>query len=341
MFFYHCGECRFALDMKCALLSNKVGENGFELKDDSHGHQYPFIFLKHHKDQLKNFDCSWRHQLLLDSLYFSLDCKLRLHKNCFLKLSTEIDHPCHRLHTLLLQFDASHFICKLCQKEDDGDFFYRCFACKFDIHLECTWLRPIIEDKRHHEHPFTLVCRDDSFICDACGTNGKFVSYICPTCHLLVHKNCTSLPRIIKVTRHDHAVVHKYFLKEKEVEKHVCGICFDEVKAERGSYNCLREDCNYIVHVKCATQDENLYYIIDQEDKLHETNTATGYSIMEVDGSGEAVKIKHFNHEHDLELFEEKIEGDTDRHCDGCMPSISTPFYYCSECNFFLHKTCA
>ncbi|XVF75624.1 hypothetical protein PTKIN_Ptkin13bG0201700 [Pterospermum kingtungense] len=208
--------------------------------------------------------------------------------------------------------------------------------------------RPIIHDKRFHEHPFTLLFKNDSFICNACGTNGKFVSYICPksTCHLQVHKNCTSLPRIIKVTRHDHALVHKYFLNNGAQKKYDCGICFGEVKTEHGIYHCLRENCGYIVHVKCATQDENLYDVIDQNEELDEMNKATDSSItcvIEMNERGEAIKVKHFNHDHNLVLEDKTKEDGDSRQCDGCMLSISTPFYYCSktECNFFLHKSCA
>ncbi|KAK5841300.1 hypothetical protein PVK06_010210 [Gossypium arboreum] len=33
--------------------------------------------------------------------------------------------------------------------------------------------------------------------------------------------------------------------------------------------------------------------------------------------------------------------GGHENSCDGCMLPISDPFYYCSECVFFLHKVCA
>ncbi|XVF75631.1 hypothetical protein PTKIN_Ptkin13bG0202400 [Pterospermum kingtungense] len=349
VFFYRCVDCRFGLDIECSLLSNKVGESMCLLKDDAHGNPHPFFFLPNHKDQLKKFDCSWCHQSLLGSVYFSDDCEVGLHKKCFDELPTEIDHPCHHLHTLFLQSRSGDQFCHVCRKEVHGhNLFYRCFACDFDIHLECMWPRPIIEDKRFHEHQFTLLFRNDSFICNACGTSGKFVSYICPTltCHLQVHKGCTSLPRIIKVTRHDHALGHKYFLKKKvQLEKVVCGICFDEVKTEHGSYCCLRKDCNFIVHVKCATEDEYLYYIVDQdEEELDKTNNSSITCVIEVNEHGEAIKILHFSHEHNLVLEDKIKEDSTDRYCDGCMLSISTstPLYYCSEyCNFFLHKSCA
>jgi hypothetical protein len=51
-----------------------------------------------------------------------------------------------------------------------------------------------------------------------------------------------------------------------------------------------------------------------------------------------AVEIKHFCHEHDLKLNDEQLEND--KKCDGCMWPIYPPFYTCTPCRFFLHKSC-
>ncbi|XP_052488342.1 uncharacterized protein LOC128041855 [Gossypium raimondii] len=62
--------------------------------------------------------------------------------------------------------------------------------------------------------------------------------------------------------------------------------------------------------------------------------------VIELNEAGEATKIQHFSHQHCLVLAD-KMEEEIDRKCDGCMLPISNIFYYCSECPFFLHKTCA
>ncbi|XP_059435587.1 uncharacterized protein LOC132168611 [Corylus avellana] len=51
-----------------------------------------------------------------------------------------------------------------------------------------------------------------------------------------------------------------------------------------------------------------------------------------------AVEIKYFSHEHDLKLIDEQLEND--EKCDGCMWPIYPPFYTCTPCRFFLHKSC-
>ncbi|XP_017984292.1 PREDICTED: uncharacterized protein LOC18586526 [Theobroma cacao] len=103
------------------------------------------------------------------------------------------------------------------------------------------------------------------------------------------------------------------------------------------------QDCSYIVHVTCATEDEDLYYIVDSENQDEPIESSIGCSItcvIEVNECGEATKINHFSHEHYL-ILEDKIEEDDDKHCDGCMLSILDSFYYCLQCDFLFPKTCA
>ncbi|OMO97222.1 Zinc finger, PHD-type [Corchorus olitorius] len=362
VFFYECRyyNCYFCLDINCALyLLNKVGENFYHSKDETH--QLAFIlFENHHKDNKlnKTVSCYWCHEPLADSdstyIYVSAECKFQLHKRCFDKLPTQIDHPCHRIHPLILEFDnKNRRFCKLCQKGDAMHFFYyHCSPCNFDIHLQCIWPRHVIEDKKHYEHPFTLLWRQDSFTCDACGTNGDFASYVCCTCHIYVHEKCVLLPRTIKISRHDHPLSHKYLLNTKQLD---CQVCFDPVKTEFGHYHCLEaaDNCSYVAHVECATGDPSLYDVIDHDENYvgdEDMKDCSSFRVID----GDATKIRHFLHdedEHDLVLLvlddQMKQHEDSHRCCDGCMVSISgssadPPFYYsCLKCDFLLHKGCA
>ena len=56
------------------------------------------------------------------------------------------------------------------------------------------------------------------------------------------------------------------------------------------------------------------------------------------DGTEIATEINHFSHEHDLKLTDE-IPNNTK--CNGCVQYILVPFYSCTQCSFFLHKSCA
>ncbi|TYH67962.1 hypothetical protein ES332_D06G226000v1 [Gossypium tomentosum] len=323
MFFYLCRECYFSIDIKCAQLSSSFKFSQLS-KHDIHQHPLTFIESPMAIDVFKRFSCSWCHEPLTDATYFCSNCpSFIIHKKC-------------------LDDDRNHF-CNLCQKEHSRAF-YGCSLCHFNINLECALLRSIVEDKSRHQHPLTLFWRQDSFICDACGTEGNYISYICSTCCTIVHKKCISLPRIIKFSRHDHCIFHKHFLQTRELTRKYCKICFNEVKLDRGSYSCRRPGCNYVVHVNCVLEDARLYKVIEDEKQCEELEEKSMQSsiirIIEVNEAGEATKIEHFSHQHCLVLAD-KLEEEIDRKCDRCMLPISNIFYYCSECPFFLHKTCA
>ncbi|XP_012448899.2 uncharacterized protein LOC105772121 [Gossypium raimondii] len=340
MFFYQCRWCYFSIDIKCAQLSSfKFSQLS---KHDIHKHPLTFIESPMATDVPKRFNCSWCHEPLIDAIYLCPDCPFILHKKCFdHELPPEIDHLTHRLHPFILNRSDRHYLCNLCQKQHSGPF-YGCSLCHFNINVECAWPRSTIEDKSRHQHPFTLLRTQGSFICDACGTEGNYILYICSTCSLMVHKDCTSLPRIIKFSRHDHCIFHKYFLKC--LTRQYCKICFNEVKLDRRSYSCRKPGCNYVVHVNCVLEDERLYDVIEEEKQWEELYKKSMQSsiirVIEVNKAREATKIQHFSHQHCLVLAD-KMEEEIDRKCDGCTLPISNIFYYCSECPFFLHKTCA
>ncbi|XVF82804.1 hypothetical protein PTKIN_Ptkin16aG0079300 [Pterospermum kingtungense] len=349
MFVYRCLDCQFQIDIICALASFNIIPETYPTFNQ-YPHHHPLIFIETHHDELKRACCSWCQEPLEDSIYICIGCKFYLHKKC-VNLPVEINnHPCHRKHPLTLSFDENYHYCKLCQQNNIG-YFYSCSLCKFDIDIQCVWQNPIIEDKSCHEHPFTLFWRQDSFICNACGVKGNYVSYICSVCHLQVHKNCTTLPHTIKLTRHNHPLLHHYSLQQKQLEKRLCGLCLDEVEIEHGSYCCLQGDCKYIVHVNCVVENYVFYYIIDRLNPDEEPNASSSLlldnstsssitRVIEKNELGEAIKIRHLFHEHDL-ILENKLNENDDIRCDGCMLSISTSFYYCSQCNFLVHKACA
>ncbi|XVF83100.1 hypothetical protein PTKIN_Ptkin16aG0105600 [Pterospermum kingtungense] len=345
MFSYWCStNCGACLDIKCAFLFHNIDGSFHEIKYG--GHQHPLTFFENPNDELKTASCYWCQKPLIGSVYVCLNCRFYLHKKC-VQLPTQLAHPWHRKHSLFIE--DGHFVCKLCER-DDWSLFYRCLPCKFDIDIECVMSKAscptTVEDKSHHEHPFTRLLRDGSFVCDACGTEGNYVSYMCSLCDIMIHKKCISLPCFIKIPRHHHNMIHNYFFQKKELESHACGICLSEVKAEYGSYNCLKQDCNYVVHVNCATEDEDLFRVIDQDEVADEENSKNVESsitdIVEVNAHGGAVKIKHFSHQHCL-MLGGKISGDDDdgKQCDGCVGFIlDSFFYYCRECDFILHKAC-
>ncbi|MFQ6644095.1 hypothetical protein Gotur_017717 [Gossypium turneri] len=222
-----------------------------------------------------------------------------------------------------------------------------------------------IQHPFHWQHPLVLVAKQGNeglkAHCDGCGELLSAPCFSCIHCNYHLHKQCAEAPLDIpNHPLHPKCLDARLFLgqrpsspssiygcalcKEKQLTKQDCKICFKEVRLERGSYSCGKLGCNYVVHVNCVLQYDKLYEVIEDEKQCEELEEKSMQSsiirVIEVNESGEATKIEHLSHQHCLVLAD-KMEEEIDRKCDGCMLPISKIFYYCSECPFFLHKTCA
>ncbi|PPR86854.1 hypothetical protein GOBAR_AA33841 [Gossypium barbadense] len=320
-FVYHCDPCKFDLHINCALLQSSIAPNF-----PTPLHQHPLLFIQDHNEEV-NRDCSGCMKPLSGPIYHCSDCSLS--ENSLTFINNVQSYPL-RLITPTTTWEG---------------FVYSCSFCKIELTLD-DFFSPQTITNENHEHPWTLLSRQRSFVCDFCGTTGDRTPYICAICDLLVHKNCISLPRNILITRHHHVISHSYSLPQQD---ELCRICYKEVDTRYGSYHCNASDCDYIVHVHCATDkavwdgksipegyDERSMEALDES-----INWIT--DVIEEMSFGEitvAVEIKHAYHDHNLRLT---LSGEmnNDGQCDGCMRTISTPFYSCEQCKFFLHKECA
>ncbi|KAL4352541.1 hypothetical protein GQ457_06G024430 [Hibiscus cannabinus] len=214
-----------------------------------------------------------------------------------------------------------------------------------------AWPTTIIEDKSHHDHPFTLWLKpNDPFHCNACGNQGNYVSYVCSTCNIQVHKDCISLPRHIRLNLHPHPISHCFFpyIDQHDSRDWDCKICFEKVNIEHGSYYCSRPGCDFVIHVKCSIEKKELYNVVEvvnlhepeESDPLYEPMSCIIRIIKEIKFGDEvkAGEIEHTSHEHNLILSDEIKDN---KYCNGCVLPILSSFYYCSLCDFFLHKACA
>lgn len=312
-----------------------------ELEHFSHTH--PLTSSEQNQDDGNKIACFGCKELILGPSYNCLQCNFFLHKKC-VELPPQIRHHLHRKHPLILLVATPHqfsgiCICDLCNKTVES-FVYSCSQCKFNLDIKCA-LPPCIATPESDAHLFFRLIRTTLFTCDACGTDGDLSPYVCTTCQVMVHKQCISLPRTIRIAKHGHSIKHTYFLQENELyDCAYCGICSGEVKTDYGVYYC--SDCKYITHVDCAKQhvirDETTIRDKDLEanpDAL--TNASMVKKIMPGE-EVEAIENKQFSHEHDLTISDEVVDN---KRCDGCMLPISAPVYGCAQCDIFLHKKCS
>ncbi|ESQ48907.1 hypothetical protein EUTSA_v10022238mg, partial [Eutrema salsugineum] len=135
------------------------------------------------------------------------------------KLPRKITHPFHLQHPLSLS------LTKL-----DLSKFYRCSICNLCLDLSCSENIPllVITNPKSHHHSLVLYPRPLLTPCDACGlVNVLEPSYACFQCNYMVHQSCMDLPRVIKITRHQHRLCHTPYLLQSTVSP--CRICYKTV----------------------------------------------------------------------------------------------------------------
>ncbi|XP_010538058.1 PREDICTED: uncharacterized protein LOC104812543 [Tarenaya hassleriana] len=277
-----------------------------------------------------------------DDLYcFCDECNRIFHRECA-ESATEIKHPYHPKHRLQLLWNSGrpHKLCYCCRREM-GTSFYHCFACDFSVDTICA-KRPaplVIDHPKCHEHPLALFFpRQVSFSCNACalGNDGCSV-YLCLQCDFIIHRDCISLPRVIKISRHPHRLSHTYDLPPGALS---CGVCHLKMKKDCGGYSCTRDCSTYVAHAKCATRrdvwdGQELEGVPEDADVLRDVEP------YEVIGDG---IICHFGHRHHhLRLHEESRIYDESKFCQACTLPIHRDgrFYSCVQCDCILHERCA
>lgn len=286
--------------------------------------------------------------------YYSCEpCDFYMHKSCA-EVCTKLRHPMHDRHTLDLQktppYENGTCKCKGCNSSWRFAV-YHCSTCKFDLDIKCALL-PLTIEFQIHKDPLSLFQKSITFICDACGKEGKGMPYLCVSCSFHVHPDCISFPSSVKLIRHDHPLILTFSLRDDQSKYQFCRLCVRKVDTNYGFYYC--KYCNFAAHLICAMDkkgwDETFWQgnkdleliAKDRDPELDEFTVDTStYVVKEtklgVDNIKMETKIKHESHEHDLMHTDKLEKGEI---CDGCISSIVPPFYSCAECSFFLHKCC-
>ncbi|XWS43265.1 hypothetical protein CRYUN_Cryun16bG0088100 [Craigia yunnanensis] len=161
--------------IKCALLPQVSAGDFSKLQHSSHVHS--LIFTPKKKSIVKLYPCAACKERTPGPIYSCADCEFYIHKKCA-ELPPKITHTSHRKHTLVLLTNATPHqemcSCHLCKNNIKG-FIYHCSLCEFDLKIKHIFSSQI--EIGSHEHPFNLVSKPVSFICDACGTGGDCIPY--------------------------------------------------------------------------------------------------------------------------------------------------------------------
>ncbi|ESQ39819.1 hypothetical protein EUTSA_v10000829mg [Eutrema salsugineum] len=280
-----------------------------------------------------------------DDLYYSCTtCDVEFHKDCYSE-PKKLTHPYHLQHPLDLIDSKNHeadqtYKCTWCGSNHTR-WYYHCSICSFCLDASCSYKYPslTITNPQSHHHPLSFFPRPLLVPCDACGLiNQSDPSYACFQCSYIVHESCINLPRVIKITRHQHRLSHTPYLSP--TIRSSCRVCHKNVDNKYGQYSCNHETCSYVAHSKCATHKEvwdgrELEW--EPEEPEDPENTAP-FKKIGVD------LIKHICHEHALRLnkYYKNVGDAQDKLCQACvLPIDSRDFYDCIECDFSLHEVCA
>ncbi|PPR80227.1 hypothetical protein GOBAR_AA40485 [Gossypium barbadense] len=344
-------------------------------------HHHPLVFIQYHSVASKAALCLGCEKPVEGWSYGCNQCEFYLHNECAeLELAPQIQHPFHPKHPLTLlpksPYGDTNW-CDLCGKRFQG-FAYNCNDCGFDLHINCALLQSSIAanfPKSLHPHPFFFIQNHNNevhFDCSGCQKPISGPFYHCSDCTYTkvfnLHKECAELPLEINHPcdrKHPNTLLPQppthpqkcscsmcriQWKGQNQVEDGMCRVCYLEVDTSYGSYRCSTSDCNYIAHARCATDkaiwdgtimlegyDERSEVVVDEPWNLI-TDVVEQIRIGELMVASE---IKHSHHDHNLRLTFSGKTKDDDSQCDGCTGPISTPFYSCEQCKFFLHKDCA
>ncbi|XP_006286636.2 uncharacterized protein LOC17883248 [Capsella rubella] len=319
---YHCFMCKtFSSHLPCAIEAPRL------TIEHPQRHKHPLVFFPISGNPTNLCEVC-KENIVVESAYRCFKCKVVLHVEC--ENLPEVNHPCHPKHSLKIYISGTlDYIdnsCLLCGFKFES-VLYHCSICNFSVCLGCTSIPPPVNVERikTHEHKLTLMARQISFTCNACGMQGDRSPYFCFHCGFMVHRSCIGLPRVISINRHDHRIYHTENQKFS-FEDSVCKVCLQSINRFYGAYSCL-VCINYVVHSKCATRND-IWDGIELEGVPEETE-----DIMSFKEVGDNM-INHFSHRrHNLKLSKDltTLGGIVSIRCEACMRKTSSEKHHMSH----------
>ncbi|PPR89476.1 hypothetical protein GOBAR_AA31215 [Gossypium barbadense] len=284
-------------------------------ESQNYGHQHPLLLLLN-EDQPIVANCSWCGEKVSTPCFScAQDCGFYLHKVCA-EAPLELNHPFHPHHPLLLMQKAPYSlgIAENNLKElehvalqhpltstENGDYVAMCFGCweplanythfspdcGFNLHEKCAKLPLKLNFMYHPQHPLVLQFNNARLRCKICkATIRRGFAYGCTYCELVFHIECLSPPLDLAVEDKSHQHTFTRLLRRVPYICDACGI-----EGIYVAYTCST----------CSIMDKGSYSIVSLENEDEMPNESS-IIVIERKDAGEATKIKHFKHMHNLML---------------------------------------
>lgn len=113
-------------------------------------------------------------------------------------------------------------------------------------------LVPNVTQNHCEFHKFTVLKKHIKSFCNACGQSGK-IFYLCSICDLVVHKECTWLPRQVKIPLHQYRLELTWSFEDiYPKNQHFCDLRFKNLDGIKFTVYYCHECCSFVAHNTCA-----------------------------------------------------------------------------------------
>ncbi|XP_018447426.2 uncharacterized protein LOC108818960 [Raphanus sativus] len=284
--FYYCSACDYAINVSC------VEKPLILARDFPKWHEHTLALFP----TQASFPCSicaLTHSAC--PFYVCPPCDFVIHQKCIslprvIRISR---HPHHRIFFTPSFTQEGHLSCGVCRRKMENDYGgYSCVkdGCSYAAHSRCAtqsnvWdgidLDGVPEEIEEEVEPFVRISDgvirhfshdrhllrldenkekvyDETKLCQACVTPIYFGNfYSCVQCEFVLHETCANLSRKIYHPIHPHQLV---LVPVGGYDHITCSACDRLIPAACFSYECGKEECNFHLHVQCATTSEPLVH---------------------------------------------------------------------------------
>ncbi|KAJ4823417.1 hypothetical protein Tsubulata_025581, partial [Turnera subulata] len=321
-FFFHCENCDFKLDVRCALSNETQPEAA---GDDQ---QKKPTTIKHFADHhsLKLFNCRWEdrycpicEEWIIGPAYGCFECGTYLHISCA-EFPPEIKHPYHPQHPLRAcatnDDERLSAECKVC-REFVGGAGYLCRPCGFALDMPCALETLLSVPLKHQCHEHNLYCIAGSEYKEGMENNDQ------------EEEDSDTESSYYGTEDEEEDIENDEDDQEDEESDEEEDGDEETGDGEEGE----EEDPNEGTDVG---EDVNAEAGSDVGDD--ETDTSFNSDLPVSDHHG----MKDFKNDHALTFYERSTTSFLDETCFGCQRWIKRGSYYiCQSCEKFFHKLCA